>query len=149
MTTSFVPEWWEAPPTAAMLHAAATHLVSLFDLRACRFEPFPFDEQLPRIERGRIVLPAAEPGVAPWSGADGVELPVRHAGLTLGRFVLVPATPTTGVGFSAAVRADAIEFAAELSLPIAEALVSGPVPHHVAEAPDAGDREPGRQESTP
>lgn len=149
MTTSFAPEWWEAPPTAAMLHAAAAHLVSLIDLRACRFEPFPFDEQLPRIEPGRIVLPGAEPGVAPWSGADGVELPVRHGGLTLGRFVLVPASPTSGVAFSAAVRADAIAFAAELSLPIAEALVSGPVAHHVTESPDARDRETGRQQSTP
>ena len=80
----------------------------MFGLHACWFEQFPFDVQLPRIEPGRIVLPAVEPGVAPWSLDAGVELPVRFSGLTLGRFVLVPASPTSGVGFPPSRRTEAI-----------------------------------------
>ncbi len=64
----------------------------MLELCACRFEPFPFEVQLPRIEPGRIVIPVEEPGIAAWSGQAGVELPVHLSGLTVGRFVLVPAT---------------------------------------------------------
>ena len=65
-------------------------LATLLDLRHCWYEPFPFDVQLPRIEPGRILLPAAEPGLEPWSSEAGVELPVRFQGLTVGRLVLRP-----------------------------------------------------------
>src|SRR5436190_23227802 len=61
-------------------------LAALFDLRACWFEPFPFDTALPRIEPGRLTVAADEPGV-PASHA-GIELPVRLNALTLGRIVL-------------------------------------------------------------
>ncbi|HYL50885.1 MAG TPA: hypothetical protein VEZ15_02860 [Acidimicrobiia bacterium] len=92
----------------SILEDTEARLVRMFALRACWFEPFPFDAQLPRIEPGRIVLPGAEPGVEPWSCDKGGELPVRSNGLPVGRFVLVPATPTTGVVFSHVVRAEAI-----------------------------------------
>src|SRR5438477_8710338 len=92
----------------SILEDTEARLVRMFALRACRFEPFPFDAQLPRIEPGRIVLPGAEPGVEPWSCDQGVELPVHSNGLTVGRFVLVPERPTTGVGFSHVDRAEAI-----------------------------------------
>src|SRR5436309_750825 len=85
-----------------------SRIVALFDLRECRFEAFPFDVQLPRLEPGRVVLPAAEPGIGCWQGG-AVELPVRTAdGLTLGRFVLVPRTATCGVAWSPQARATAI-----------------------------------------
>ena len=93
---------------SVLIENAAARLISMFDLCACWYEPFPFDDQLPRIETGRIVLPATEPGVAPWSCDRGVELPVRHDGLTLGRFVLIPCAPTVGVAFSPGARRDAL-----------------------------------------
>jgi len=108
----------------SLLEDTAARLVRMFGLRACWFEPFPFDAQLPRIEPGRIVLPAAEPGVEPWSCDKGVELPVRSNGLTLGRFVLVPATPTTGVVFSHVDRAEAIAMVDPVGEVIAAALLA-------------------------
>lgn len=108
------PEWWEKPGTAAILCATAERLIAMLGLLWCRFEPFPFDGQRPRIEPGRIVLPAAEPGIAEWRGEPGVELPVHYRGLMLGRFLLVPATTTTGVGFAPGDRAVAIAMAAHV-----------------------------------
>jgi len=107
-----------------MVEATAARLVELFGLRACWFEAFPFDGQLPRIEPGRIVLPATEPGVEPWSCDAGVELPVRFRGLPLGRFVLVPARPTTGVGLSPAGRTEAIAMAVGVGTEIAAAMLN-------------------------
>jgi hypothetical protein len=98
----------------AALAATAGRLIAMFDLRGCRFEPFPFDSQLPRIETGRIVLPEAEPGLEPWSLDAGVELPIRCRGLTVGRYVLLPRTRTAGVALSPRLRRDAIALAAEL-----------------------------------
>jgi hypothetical protein len=107
-----------------LVEATASRLVAMFGLRSCSFEPFPFDRQLPRIEPGRIVLPGTEPGVEQWSCDKGVELPVRFTGLTLGRFVLVPAMPTTGVGFSHVDRAEAIAMAESVGKVIAAALLA-------------------------
>ena len=106
------------------VEAASIELAEMFGLRACWFESFPFDSQLPRIEPGRIVLPAAEPGIEPWSFGTGVELPVRFRGLTLGRFVLVPAEQTTGVGFPPARRAEAISMAETVAAEVAAALLN-------------------------
>ena len=89
----------------------AAELTARFDLRACWFEPFPFDALLPRIEPGRIVVPAAEAGArsfTDWRSDDGVELPVRYGALTLGRYVLVPRTSTCGVALASTSRNDAI-----------------------------------------
>ena len=90
-------------------------------LLACWFEPFPFDDLLPRIEPGRIVIPAEEPGVTRSQHTVGVELPVRFRGLTLGRFVLIPSATTCGVSLSASTRARAIDLAAEAGAAIAAA----------------------------
>jgi len=108
----------------AIVAEAANRITRALGLTTCVFEAFPFDEQLPRIEADRIVLPAAEPGVEPWSWASGIELPVRFGGLTLGRYVLVPATPTVGVALSPHARSEAIAIANEISAPVAAALFS-------------------------
>ena len=103
---------------------AAARLITMLGLRACWFEPFPFDVQLPRIEPGRILLPAAEPGVAPWSLDAGIELPVRFSGLTLGRFVLVPASATSGVGFPPSARSDAISMAEHVGAAVGASMLA-------------------------
>jgi hypothetical protein len=104
-----------------LVEATAARIVALLPLQACWFEAFPFDRQMPCIELGRIVLPATEPGVAPWS-FGGIELPVRGAGLTLGRFVLVPHMPTCGVQLSPRDRAIAIELADDVGDAIVRAI---------------------------
>lgn len=117
------PDCWEPPVGGAVAEPLVPRLIAMFGLRACWFEPFPFDVQLPRIEPGRIVLPADEPGVPSWSFDMGVELPVRYLGLTLGRYVLVPASPTTGVEFSPGRRAEAMSMVAPLGCSIAAAMI--------------------------
>ncbi len=116
------------PPPDASIEAVVAHaageIAALLDLRACWFEPFPFDALLPRIEQGRIVLPAPEPGVAPCSDA-GVELPVRANDLTLGRFVLIPPKPSVGVAFSPSARDRAVALAERTGPRLAAALLSG------------------------
>jgi hypothetical protein len=114
-----------------LLARAAIEITALFDLHACWFEPFPFDVLLPRIEDGRIVLPGAEPGVVPWSNA-AVELPIRLDGLTLGRFVLVSSTPTSGVALPPSARGRALAIAARLGAPLATALTRGDAPRLAA-----------------
>jgi hypothetical protein len=118
---------YEGPPAARIedrITQTADAITALLDLRACWFEPFPFDVLLPRIEQGRIVLPMPEPGLAPCSDA-GVELPVRVNGLTVGRFVLLPSAPTVGVVFSPTERNRAIAIAGQLGAPVAAALITG------------------------
>jgi hypothetical protein len=119
-----VPEFGQWSSSESLVEATASRLVGMFGLRACWFEPFPFDEQLPRIEPGRIMLPGAEPGVESWSCNHGVELPVRFARLTLGRFVLVAAMQTTGVRFSHVDRAEAIAMAEGVGEVIAAAILA-------------------------
>ena len=112
-------EYWEPPVAGAIAEPLVPRLIAMFGLRACWFESFPFDVQLPRIEPGRIVLAADEPGIASWSLDLGVELPVRFCGLTIGRYVLVPASPTTGVDFSPTRRAEALSMVAPVGSLIA------------------------------
>jgi hypothetical protein len=130
------PERWEPPVGGAIAEPTVPALIALLGLRACRYESFPFDGLLPRIEPGKIVLPADEPGVASWSGEAGVELPVRHGDLTLGRYVLVPSSPTTGIGLSVTARAEAMALAADVGARLAAALV----------AEDEGSPTPGNPE---
>jgi hypothetical protein len=108
------------PPTT---EAVASRLMELLRLRDCWYEPFPFDAQLPRIETGRIELPAVEPGIKPWDLDSGIELPVRLRGLTLGRFVLVPSTRTCGVALLPASRTEAIKLAQNVAPTIAARLI--------------------------
>jgi K+-sensing histidine kinase KdpD len=83
---------------ADVVLAAGAELTALLRLRSCRFEPMPFEADLPELERngtlattefhyrdGGFELPAG-----------GVGLPVLGRGQLLGRFVLEPA-PATGV----------------------------------------------------
>jgi len=110
-----------SPPTVA---SVAARLCAVLSLRDCRYEAFPFERQLPRIERGHIVLPATEPGVEPWCVGAGIELPVRYGNLVLGRFVLVPASDTTGVALSPSARAVALDLADGLAPAIANELLA-------------------------
>jgi hypothetical protein len=121
-------DFWDAPATDPIVRATSAQLVAVFGLRACWYEPFPFDTQLPRIEEGRIFLSADEPGVEAWSLGEGVELPVRHSGLTLGRFVLVPepGSTTTGIGLSPTRRSEAISIATRVGTRIAAAMPAEP-----------------------
>jgi hypothetical protein len=107
-----------------LLAETAGAIASLLDLRACWFELFPFDVLLPRIEQGRIVVPAPEPGIAPCSGI-GVELPVRMNELTVGRFVLIPRVPSAGVIFPPSARDRATALAAQSGPLLAAALMNG------------------------
>lgn len=116
-------------PIDELLTHTATEIAVLLDLRACWFELFPFDKQLPRIEKGRIVLPVPEPGIAPWSDG-GVELPVVANGLNVGRFVLEPAAATVGVVFPPSARDRVIAMADRLGAPVAVALISGEFSEH-------------------
>jgi hypothetical protein len=96
------------------IESAATDLQDRLGLRACWFEPWPYDRELPTIESGRIVLPADEPGVTPysaWSADNGVALPVRSVPFEIGRFVLVPRTPTVGLAWASTDRDCALELA--------------------------------------
>jgi hypothetical protein len=124
-SAGFSPEPMSAE---SLVEAVSAHLTAMFGLRACWFEPFPFDAQLPRIEPGRIVLPATEPGIAPWSCDAGVELPVRFSGLTVGRFVLIPASATVGVAFSPTERAEAIDMAEPVGAVIASSMLGRQLP---------------------
>jgi hypothetical protein len=119
-----------APSSASIedqLARTACEIAALLDLRACWYEPFPFDALLPRIEEGRIVLPMPEPGVAPCADT-GIELPVRVNELTIGRFVLVPSVPSVGVIFPPTTRERAIALAARTGPPLVAALSSGDAP---------------------
>jgi hypothetical protein len=111
-------------PIEDRLSNAASEISAMLDLRACWFEPFPFDVQMPRIEQGRIVLPPPEPGLAPWSDT-GVELPVLANGLNVGRFVLEPSSASVGAVFSPSARERAVAMAGELGGHVAAVLVSG------------------------
>jgi len=112
----------QSPSYGSLVDAVATEFRSRFGLIDCWYEPFPFDRQLPRIEPGRIVLPGAEPGIDSWNIGTGIELPVRWGNLPLGRFVLVPASPTTVVGLSPTDRTHATAIATEVAPTIAAAL---------------------------
>jgi hypothetical protein len=142
-STGPVPECWEPPTGGAIAEPLVPQLIAMFGLRTCWFEAFPFDVQLPRIEPGRIVLPAEEAGVLSWPLGIGVELPVRYAGLTLGRYVLVPVTPTAGVAFPPALRDEAIAMADAVGSRIAETLIAGaepPAPNPAPTRPAHPDR---------
>jgi hypothetical protein len=120
--SDMAPEQWDPPVGGSIAEPTVPRLIAMFGLRACWFESFPFDVQLPRIAPGRVVVPADEPGVASWSGESGIELPVRHRSLTLGRFVLVPASRTTGVALPSSARAEAMSMAASVGARIAAVL---------------------------
>ena len=107
-----------ASPAAALPRAElddlAARITARLGLRACWFEPFPFERLLPRLERDRVVIPAREPVLLSCDerqATAGLELPVRYRGLKLGRFVLVTARPTCGVAISSSARSEAISIA--------------------------------------
>ena len=123
-TFGFDPEFRDRVSGDDVVDATSSRLVSMLGIQTCWFEAFPFDAQMPRIEDGRIELPAPEPGVASWSFGGGIELPVRLAGLTLGRFVLVPLVPTTGVALSPSDRSEARALAERVAPAIAAAMLN-------------------------
>jgi len=83
---------------------------------ACRFEAWPFDTLLPRVERDRIILPADAVGARSfrgWRPADGVEVPARARGMQLGRFVLMLDSGGVGVSMPRDARLHALDIADE------------------------------------
>jgi hypothetical protein len=105
-------------PTVQLSTAAtARRLTQLLGLADCWFEAWPYDRQLPTMARGRVILPADEPGTrgySEWSTADGVGLPEFHAGLEIGRFVLLPRIPTVGIAWPPELRARALALVEDL-----------------------------------
>jgi K+-sensing histidine kinase KdpD len=82
-------------PADVVIERVRTELISLLDLRGCRYEPGPPGRARMRIEPdGQVVLGGSVWGVHRL-GLPGpeLELPVQGRGQTLGRFVL---TPTPG-----------------------------------------------------
>lgn len=110
------------------VETAAASLSVQLDLAQCWFEQWPFDALLPRIERGRIVLPADVVGARPyrdWMAEDGIELPVRIDELQLGRFVLVAREATTGAALPISSRARALDIAERCASALATRLTEG------------------------
>ena len=103
-------------------------LCEALDLVSCTFEPWPFETLLPRIERGRVVLPGDEVGARSyrtWTPADGIEVPVRINRLQIGRFVLVTSLATTGVALSISDRDRALDIAEACASVFADRLTEG------------------------
>jgi hypothetical protein len=103
---------------ADVIMATQAELISLLDLRDCRFEAPPFSSALQRLERtgaltgrehhlqdGEFELPSG-----------GAELPVFGRGQLLGRFVL---GPTPGVGVSLEQRVVAVALADQVGAVLA------------------------------
>lgn len=96
------------------MHEYCAAIEALDGVGACAYEAFPFDVSLPQIARGRVVLPADEPGVRPyaqWSPCDGVEVPVYAGALLLGRFVVRAERSTCGVTLSPETRVRMLDIA--------------------------------------
>jgi hypothetical protein len=111
-----------------VVETARIALFSQLDLAHCSFEAWPFDALLPRIEYGRIMLPADVVGArsyGAWKPEDGIELPVRIRGLQLGRFVLVAHTATTGVALPISSRDRALDIADRCAVALAGRLSEG------------------------
>ena len=119
--------------TDIAVETARAALSAGLDLAQCWFEQWPFDALLPRIERGRIVLPADVVGArscAAWKAEDGIELPVRIQKLqlgrfVLGRFVLVARAATTGVAIPTSSRDRALDIAERCATALAARLTEG------------------------
>jgi hypothetical protein len=115
-------------PTDAAVETARDALCAQLDLAQCSFETWPFDALLPRIERGRIVLPADVVGArsyGAWQAEDGIELPLRIHELQLGRFVLVARKVSTGVAFPISSRDRALDIAERCATVLAARLTEG------------------------
>jgi hypothetical protein len=125
---SVVSELGARLATDVAVETARAALSARLDLAQCWFEQWPFDALLPRIERGRIVLPADVVGArscAAWKAEDGIELPVRVHELQLGRFVLVARAPTTGVALPISSRDRALDIAERCAIALAARLTEG------------------------
>jgi len=115
-------------PPPATVEGARTALCAALDLVSCAFETWPFHASLPRIERGRVVIPADEVGARSyraWVPADGIELPVRIDGLQIGRFVLVPRIATAGVALPVADRERALDIAEACAAALSDRFTEG------------------------
>ena len=125
---SVVSELGARLATDVAVETARAALSARLDLAQCWFEQWPFDALLPRVERGRIVLPADVVGArscSTWRAEDGIELPVRVQELQLGRFVLVASVATTGVALSISSRDRALGIAEGCASALAARLTEG------------------------
>lgn len=101
-----------------VLAAAEAKLVELLGLRACHFDRDPFLTTHSRMEPdGEVILGQLRWGVLTMGlPTDGVQLPVRAHGITLGRFVL-DSTPGASVALDR--RLAAVTLAAEVGAALA------------------------------
>jgi hypothetical protein len=124
-TTSEHPSLVSPPAT---VEATRLQLCAALDLVTCAFEAWPFDALLPRIERGRVVIPADEIGARSyrlWAPEDGIELPVRIYGVQIGRFVLVPRVATSGIALPVADRERALDIAEACAAALSDRFTEG------------------------
>lgn len=97
-------------PASSIIERAASSLVRLLDLRACRFEAVPGDPPLARIESNGTVVhvglrwPVGEIGIP----GPEAEILVQWRGRVLGSFVL---TPTPGLAVTVEQRVVAVSLA--------------------------------------
>jgi len=113
---------------SATVESTRTRLCAALDLVSCAFEAWPFDALLPRVERGRVVIPADEIGARSyraWVPADGIELPLRVNALQIGRFVLVARIATTGVALPATDRERALDIAEACAASLSDRFTEG------------------------
>jgi hypothetical protein len=96
----------------------------MLDAAETRYEPWPYDAELPTMHSRGVTLPADEPGVASfrqWSPSDGVAIPVCGPdAFELGRFVVVPRSPSVGVVWKPSARARALDLAERYGSTLAE-----------------------------
>lgn len=104
-------------PAGRLIGIVQGELVSLLDVRDCRFEPLPFREDLPELTHGGVRIPGRE---HPVEGPDRrVSLPVFGAGRQVGRFVLDLDGAGTGIGLPPEDRALAVALADQLGTVLA------------------------------
>jgi hypothetical protein len=114
--------------TADVISAAQAEMISLLQLKDCRFEPAPFGESLPRLERSGVIADRREFRYARGGlelPREGVELEVLARGRPAGRFVL-EATP--GVGVSLEQRVVAVALADQVGGALAAGQSASPSP---------------------
>ncbi len=100
-------------PAGRLIGIVQGELSSLLQLRACRFEALPFDEDLPELSHQGVRLPGVTFPVAEVVDRR-VSLPVWGAGRPVGRFILDLAGGNTGIALPPEDRALAMALADQL-----------------------------------
>jgi hypothetical protein len=102
-----------------VIASAVRELTEMLRLQSCRYEPWPYSEALPKLERSgaldsTVTMRYTRGGFE--LPREGVEIPVLARGQHVGRFVLVP---TPGVGASLESRVVAVALADQVGAALA------------------------------